>query len=69
MTTPRTPDNLCNSRQTYSRKRDAYIKRFGLDSREERWGFYYLSRTAIDQLDRCADDMARRLLLGIGRKR
>lgn len=48
-------------------KREIYVQRFNIPTgRRQR---LRLTQTFMDQLDGCADDCARRVLLGLGRPR
>lgn len=48
-------------------KRDEYCRRFKIFPKNRRQQMRMMKASFIDQLDRCADDSARRVLLGIGR--
>jgi hypothetical protein len=53
-------------RTIWDRRRQRYARRFELKQTRKPW--VCLTQSFMDQLDACADDSARRVLLGIGRK-
>ena len=65
MTTRLCKFNVNGPGRTMSKRKVKYMKRYNLSDREGR----KMREAFLDQLDMCADESARRVLLGIGRPR
>ena len=69
MTVQIIPNDLCSPKAHYQRQRADIIKRYNLNCHNPAWGFRTLTCAMIDQLNACKDESARRILLGVTRKR
>ena len=62
---PRTETNPNGGGQPINARRQHYARDFGIS---KNWARRLLTEEAMDTLDRCADDSARRVLLGVGER-